>query len=452
MTPAAAALSDASGNDRCAQALVLNEAVGRYNQMLSPLRTLRADLMNRDTAEYRQEIRTRLAQEGIGDAALRAASLAEWDRYFREIEEFRPQLNETIRSLEERLRLFTARVDEVFQTRGCRGTGFESAYQALHRDMRDATPPAAPRNTDPRERETAPTDDFREAPFNSFAGPNAALNQRIRDEREALDNEFRNITPEENARRAELEERLRRATMLMTPGFGSGSFADVRQPGGEMERTMLSAHHVPAEDHMSEQNPNLARLNYYLGNQTPAARSLIHDLYAGLGSDGSVDFTGAPIVTRHGDVVARPFQSPEALQLVPEGTLPQVGQVFYAVGYPASRGGVFTTYRCTYVGDAYGLTEIEVNAHAFDCPGIRENIGGMSGGPIVDTQGRVYGVLSGVPSTQYQNVDRRLLYAPVYQRNDGGLGTGLQPQVANPNCMRYGTVGDRRYTCSIPPR
>lgn len=453
----AASLTDADVGAQCAQAQTLNSAVSRYNEILLPLRRLRADMISQ-TPQWRAGIREALAGLESASHERRAAALAEWNRFFALSDEFRPELEAKISTMENNVASFTQRMDRVFSTAQCPGGGLAEIYQR-QAALSGAKPAPAPQLDAGRSDRIGTQEDYREGPYQTPQGMNAQALERQR-----LDNEYLRSggTPEELAARRALEERVRQATLLMvnqngvSPYFnGSAVITDVRGADDTVQRSAVTGVHVAAQRNHDWNNFEFDRQNYYFGNQLPVLNRAMDDMVAGVGANGSILFNRDSVIDRTHDVLAAPLAAPHALELVPEGTRPEPGQTLYVMGYSGSDGTSFTSYRCTYQGMGPGLMTLNRESvgqgFVLDCPGAERNVGGMSGGPVVDTQGRLYGVLSAAPTGQSDLADRRLIAAPVYQRAAGGLGTGPQAQGPVNQCLRTGLLGDLPYTCPILP-
>lgn len=136
-----------------------------------------------------------------------------------------------------------------------------------------------------------------------------------------------------------------------------------------------SARHVPA-------NGNDA----YEADLDPVAEQ-------GKGLGGIFHFSRDPGMSHfEADAVLQVIQ-PETtdLRLVQAGQQPRLGQNFIVAGYPLANEVKYKSVRCQFIG--YGSSsEGRANGYYLYCPE-KESLRGMSGGPLVDSEGRAWGIV-----------------------------------------------------------
>lgn len=133
------------------------------------------------------------------------------------------------------------------------------------------------------------------------------------------------------------------------------------------------------------------------------------------------------------------------LKVVDAGTLPKPGQKFFISGFPQIKGITLTTYPCTFLGFGRAQTPTGRDvAYAFKCPAMEGNVGGMSGGPILDENGRVWSALS-----HQTELAAMVFGSPVFRGRDGELQLGFREPFLSDDCLDETMSGRRR--CQIMP-
>lgn len=368
------------------------------------------------------------AQHGI---PLAEGIKKEWQALYKEIDKVAPVLSAKTRDYEKKVEAFELRANEIHAQYRCKGSGIphvpKVVEQSGSRGNSAVDTNAAPRESSPDPRPSGVSSGT------SGAGTNAARDL------------FRTKTesPEEKVRKA--------STLLYTQGelaSGSGFYVRTRDENGKEAYRLVTAHHVPSEEHRNDRLPGYLNLNVYGANDRPVDDIVTKaGMAMGYGADASVRYNlDSSTFDRGNDVLALPAAPGNALELAPEGELPQHGSEILITGHRGGTGNlVYTTYRCKFEGYTPNLLDTDM-AYLADCPGAPD-IGGMSGGAVVDARsGRVIGLVSG----QNVNTNSRVIVSPLYESKNGGIRTGPQQQMVQDHCYENSGSKDA-YRCSILP-
>jgi hypothetical protein len=118
------------------------------------------------------------------------------------------------------------------------------------------------------------------------------------------------------------------------------------------------------------------------------------------------------------------------------------GRRFYALGFPLNKNGRAVAIPCSFEGFAPGQRQSREAQMLLYCPG-RARAVGLSGGPLVDEQGRVWGMNSS--EAAYSGA---LLVTPVLE-DQGRLQLGVQQTFLSPLCYERNLAFPRR--CQVMP-
>ncbi|MGE3260661.1 MAG: serine protease [Bacteriovoracia bacterium] len=144
------------------------------------------------------------------------------------------------------------------------------------------------------------------------------------------------------------------------------------------------------------------------------------------------------------DAVIKEIKSTKApLRLVDAKKKPAPGQNFYLAGFPGIRGSKFSTFRCRFLG--YGENVRGGSAYLLHCPA-DGFLDGLSGGPAVDEEGRVWGIVS----NHAERADV-VSVAPLAEGPGGKPVIGIQGTFLSDLC--YGSIKelDPPHRCQIFP-
>ncbi|MBY0315508.1 MAG: serine protease [Bdellovibrionales bacterium] len=126
---------------------------------------------------------------------------------------------------------------------------------------------------------------------------------------------------------------------------------------------------------------------------------------------------------------------------------PRVGQRFVLAGFPSNRNSEFTTHDCTFKG--YGSIDQYSNERTYliYCPSAESMVSGMSGGPLIDQSGRVWGVAHAA-----DDGDTNLIHvSPLSRSSDGRTRMGIQETFDSDDCYRLANETYERHRCRIRP-
>jgi hypothetical protein len=135
--------------------------------------------------------------------------------------------------------------------------------------------------------------------------------------------------------------------------------------------------------------------------------------------------------SRMDDVLENDYpENRPGLKVVGKGRLPEKGQKFFALGFPATSEGRLRAIPCRF----YGFTQSSQGQSArytFMCDTGRDRFPGMSGGPIVDEEGVVWGVNTNVGEI----ASRILIASPIYSDENEVVHHGLPKYGLSELCL-----------------
>jgi hypothetical protein len=135
--------------------------------------------------------------------------------------------------------------------------------------------------------------------------------------------------------------------------------------------------------------------------------------------------------TRMNDVIENDYpDNREGFKVAGKGRLPAKGQKFFALGFPSSTEGYVRAIPCVF----YGYTQSSQGKgtrYTFNCNSGRDRFPGMSGGPVVDEEGTVWGVNTNVGVI----TSRSLVASPIYRDDMGEIRFGLPSQGMSELCL-----------------
>jgi hypothetical protein len=135
--------------------------------------------------------------------------------------------------------------------------------------------------------------------------------------------------------------------------------------------------------------------------------------------------------SRMDDVLENDYPDNRAgLKVVEKGRLPEKGQKFFTLGFPATSEGYLRALPCRF----YGFSQSSQGPGArytFICDTGRDRFPGMSGGPIVDEEGTVWGVNTNVGEVASQI----LIASPIYSDEEGVIRHGLPKYGLSELCL-----------------
>ena len=133
-----------------------------------------------------------------------------------------------------------------------------------------------------------------------------------------------------------------------------------------------------------------------------------------------------------------------ALELPRAGERPRFGQHFLLAGYPGSRENKFTTVRCRFVGYGPNIEGISTGYY-LECP-FDASLRGASGGPLLDENGRAWGIV--VNHAEGRNI---VVATPLAAGTDGKPEIGIQDRFSSEHCYRGAGVHEAPHACQIFP-
>lgn len=240
-----------------------------------------------------------------------------------------------------------------------------------------------------------------------------------------------------------LEENLRRALSSGESGIGKGTLFYIRGPR-DGEGIPVTAQHVsgfgdggrPARDRVAMveksrtaqqiDRPNgIIELNAEEFPVRPGQYDAAHDVT--LGNPRPVSF---------------------ALPLVEVDRRPQVGQRFMIAGFPANREHHFTTHRCVFRGYMNLADRLPNSGYLLHCPSTVSLISGMSGGPMVDESGKVWGTVQAADTISKGLV----IVTPLGKNPQGEVEIGIRQPMLSDHCYRFNEqMNTERHRCQIFP-
>lgn len=147
------------------------------------------------------------------------------------------------------------------------------------------------------------------------------------------------------------------------------------------------------------------------------------------------------------DLVKRSLSSARtSLKAVPEGTVMAAGEKARIFGYPANRDGQFTSLGCEIKGIGRNIFDTPYSeSYLLSCPGAESHIGGMSGGPVLNDQGEVIGVV-----TAHNPLTNMVVVQPVSRNPQGENRFGFQNIFLYDNCFEDSDISKPK-RCQIIP-
>jgi hypothetical protein len=218
--------------------------------------------------------------------------------------------------------------------------------------------------------------------------------------------------------------------------WGTNWSAENQLPDGTTERLDVTASHVPKVDEHSS-DAQVAPVRAVPNDPDKEARP--------------VDFSGpGSWVDPRGDVAMKvdPLLG-TGLRVVPAGTPPPAeGEPSTLYGYPSENyNGQAVAMSCSYSGLGVG---VNAGSYVYDCPTHNQFIGGVSGGPMVNSSGQAVGVFT---HHQYNNVGDSRVYSqqvyvtPLRQGNDGKIYDGVETGASAQRCFcKFSSIS---YSCTI---
>lgn len=135
--------------------------------------------------------------------------------------------------------------------------------------------------------------------------------------------------------------------------------------------------------------------------------------------------------TRMNDVILSDFkENRPGLKVAAKGHLPGKGQKFFSLGFPGSSEGYLRAVPCEFYGYSQS-SQGKGTRYTFTCNSGRDRFPGMSGGPIVDEEGTVWGVNTNVGVI----TSRSLVASPIYRDDSGEIRFGLPSEGMSELCL-----------------
>jgi S1-C subfamily serine protease len=223
---------------------------------------------------------------------------------------------------------------------------------------------------------------------------------------------------------------------------GTGFYVKTVGPDGKEKYTFVTAEHVADEAFADPTKISLEKTKTFVPGEVGDTK----------------EFEVKPgSIHKGADLISTPAgKKSDALAVVSSDRQPEVGQEFKISGYPAVAGQQFTSHNCTFLGYVPGLHGSEP-AYYMDCPTVEtSSMAGMSGGPMVDSSGTVWGVVSAQTTTQTNTLgggtkvsSPRMIIAPISADSSGSLRHGVQDILLTPNC--YDKKTNTNYKCQLIP-
>jgi hypothetical protein len=179
---------------------------------------------------------------------------------------------------------------------------------------------------------------------------------------------------------------------------------------------------------------------------TRGAQPMMQMILPGGKASKNVRFDIVPgMIALNGDITLAKQEKGPGLELVGQDEVPQLGQRFYVAGYPAFAGDKFQVLRCTFYGfgPRLGDGNQTEGSYLLRCPGAGD-MHGISGGPMIDERGRVWGV--NTVSIAYTS---SLGVAPLAQNKSGEPKIGIQQVFLSDQC--YTPFQYEPHRCQVMP-
>lgn len=207
---------------------------------------------------------------------------------------------------------------------------------------------------------------------------------------------------------------------------------------------------------LNNTDPNFDKATLFVKNREEKRARGQFDLYDI--EPGRFDRSNDMIISRE-----RRWDDNSSFSVVSHESVPIVGQKFMIAGYPENRQMEFTIHSCVFKG-FIEIKDSEAMGYLLYCPTIESSlqrdgldaggtIKGMSGGPVVDDDGIVWGAVESTDLEEYNYVH----VAPVSKDKTGkilmGVQTVVSPTKNSKNCYRIieSTSSYEPYACQVFP-
>ncbi|MBY0315506.1 MAG: serine protease [Bdellovibrionales bacterium] len=248
-----------------------------------------------------------------------------------------------------------------------------------------------------------------------------------------------------------LEENVRRAWSFGERGHGQGTIYYV-QGSRAGEGIPVTAQHVsgigdqgrPARGRFAvvERNQEAERLDQQSGDVPSLVRRRMVEGNAEVFPVQPGSYDASQDVTL-GEARTVNF----ALPLVEAERRPQIGQRFVIAGFPGNRESNFTTHRCVFRGYT-DLADGRPNAgYLIYCPSAESLVSGMSGGPMVDESGKVWGTIHAGDTGNRGLV----IVTPMARSAQGDVQIGIRQPMLSDHCYRLTEQSTERHRCQVFP-
>lgn len=135
----------------------------------------------------------------------------------------------------------------------------------------------------------------------------------------------------------------------------------------------------------------------------------------------------------------------KGLSLMAANAVPSSDEPYFIAGFPKMSKYKFAFATCYFYG--YGPRSDRASGELFwifRCPLIEEGLVGMSGGPLLDKNGRAWGVFTG-----FNLFLGRIYVTPLGLADDGEVQVGFQQRFSSDHCVYEGDHNFR--SCSVGP-